>query len=496
LDLKESSYPKSNLAPFVEPTRKSRRHKRVVLITAFSAAFLSGLMLGHHWWRADLTLAVAATLLLLPARRSRLFLPLIVAIGLIIGIWRGYQSNFTYAYIDSSMYQKVTLTGRVADDPVINDRGHLIYSLDRLSFDGRSVSGTLRVRSHWAKLQRGYRIEAKGRLEPTLGSRQAQLGFAQVKVISTRQNWLERLRQNFFAGMRTALPEPLASLALGLLVGTRGLMPEDLQQQLTRVGLSHIVAVSGYNLTIIVQAVYRPLRRRAKFLSIALTLWLVGAFTLVSGFSPSIVRAAIVSTLSLAAGYYGRRAPALTVIALAAVLTTAYRPEYLWQDLGWQLSFLAFFGILVLAPAIEQRLIRRPNGFKKLLLESLSAQLMTFPLIMMVFDRLSLSAPLANLIVLPLIPVTMLSGFIAALAGVFVPSVVGWFAWPASLVIQIILAAVDWLAGQTWAEAATTMSGRELAAWYLIVALFLTILRRGTRAKENQAAVRLAPKTS
>jgi competence protein ComEC len=468
--------------------------KRVVIITAFVAAFLFGLLLGHWRWQADIMLASTAAVLLWPARRTRFILPVLIALGLTLGIYRGYQSNFTYSRLEALLHQKVTLSGQVADDPVHNDKGHLIFSLTNLKLGSQSVPGTIRVRSHWAKLQRGYNVQAVGRLQPTIGSKEAQFGFAQITVLSTRQSRLEQFRQHFFAGMRTALPEPLASLALGLLVGTRGLIPSELQDQLTRVGLSHIVAVSGYNLTIIVTALYRPLRRHSKFLATALPLWLVLTFTVVSGFSPSIVRAAIVSALMLLSAYYGRKPHAVSVIAVAAALTAAVRPEYLWRDLGWQLSFLAFFGILVLAPAIQQRFTRRTNGFKQLVVESLSAQVLTFPLIMLTFDRLSLASPLANLLVLPLIPAAMLSSFIAAMTGIALPAVAGWLAWPAAIILRMMLASVDYLAAKAWAEVTMTLSVGLTWLWYGLLLLWLMSLHRGVNAsKRRQPSLHTQP---
>ncbi|MGQ7346814.1 ComEC/Rec2 family competence protein, partial [Streptococcus suis] len=159
----------------------------------------------------------------------------------------------------------------------------------------------------------------------------------------------EGFRQSFFAGMRTALPEPLASFALGLLVGVRALIPKDLQAQLALVGLSHLVAVSGYNLTILIVASQKALSRFGRGITLAASLWLIGLFLAVAGTSPSIVRASLVAVLALFASAYGRRFNPITLILLAAAATAFVNPVYL-TDLGWLLSFLAFFGILVLAP--------------------------------------------------------------------------------------------------------------------------------------------------
>lgn len=455
----------------------TRPPKRATIITAFGAAFLVGLWLGHLWWQADPYLALMAGLTAVASRRSRLVLAAIITLGLALGMWRGYQSNFTYAHIEALKFHKVALEGTVLDDPVINDRGSLKFSLGQLTHQGQKIPGEVRVTSHYAKLSRGYRVEATGKLYPTVGNKQAAFGFAAVRPLSDHANALEHIRRRFAWGMRNALPEPLSSLALGLLMGTRSQIPQTMQDQLTLVGLTHIVAVSGYNLTILAEATYKPLRRRSRRLATLLTLALVIGFCFITGFSASIVRAAVVSGLSLLVVYYGRTLKPLPLIAMAATITAWFKPEYLWSDLGWQLSFLAFFGILVLAPAVEARWVRRPNAIKSLLIQSLAAQAMTAPLIMAVFGRASNIAPLSNLVVLPLVPGAMLLSFIAGLAGMLVPVISGWLAWPALLWMHLMTQFVVWLS-TIGGESRWYPDPRFMAALYLLLALWPLLLRR------------------
>jgi len=121
------------------------------------------------------------------------------------------------------------------------------------------------------------------------------------------------------------------------------------------VGLTHIIAVSGYNLTIILHAGKRLLGKRSKRISTFLSLALIAVFLLLAGASASIVRAAIVSVLSIAAGYYGRTFKPLNLIVLAAAITAWANPVYVWSDVSWYLSFLAFYGVMVVSPLIQKR---------------------------------------------------------------------------------------------------------------------------------------------
>jgi len=288
-------------------------------------------------------------------------------------------------------------------------------------------------------------------------------------------------------GVKTALPEPIASFGLGLLVGIRALIPKDMQTELTLVGLSHLVAVSGYNLTIIVAAVDRALKRAGRGVALAISLWLIVGFLIVTGASASIVRASLVSVLSLLASFYGLRFNPLTLILLVAGVTAAAEPSYL-TDLGWLLSFLAFFGILVVAPAVEARLGNPKSILVKLFIESFTAQILTLPLILFMFGQLSIVAPFSNLVILPLVPLAMAVSFVAGLAGMLVPAFAGWFAWPAMLVLGFIKAVIDQFAGLPWAGRTDHITlGVMLVMYVIILAGTVAIKRANSRGNRTEA---------
>jgi competence protein ComEC len=240
--------------------------------------------------------------------------------------------------------------------------------------------------------------------------------------------------------MQSALPEPNASFGLGLLIGQRNNLPQELTNQLVMVGLVHIVAVSGYNLTILVRAIGR-LRLGSKYQRLIASLSLITIFIFMTGFSASIVRAALISVLSLWAWYYGRKIRPVLLITFTGALTGFINPFYVWGDLGWYLSFLAFFGVLLIAPVMAKRLFRRePKMLSMVVIETLGAEVMTLPLIMMTFGQLSLIGLVANALVVPLILLTAIAGA----AGMFIPAIAGWLAWPANILLTYILDIVRW----------------------------------------------------
>jgi competence protein ComEC len=205
------------------------------------------------------------------------------------------------------------------------------------------------------------------------------------------------------------------------------------------------------------------------------------------------VRASIVSVLSLLAAFYGRRFNPLTLIMLTAGVTAAYDPKYL-TDLGWLLSFLAFFGILVLAPAIEARVGHPKLVITRLFIESTTAHLLTLPLILYFFSQLSIVAPLTNLIVLPLVPLAMAVSLISGLAGLIVPPFAGWFAWPALLLLGFITKLIDAFAALPWAGRTDHVSLPIMFAMYaLIIAITIALGRANARNRLHSLPPPLKP---
>ena len=153
------------------------------------------------------------------------------------------------------------------------------------------------------------------------------------------------------------------------------------------------------------------------------------------------MRAAIISTLSLGAWYYGKNLKPLLLILLTAALTALWNPLYIWSDIGWYLSFTAFFGVMILGPLVRKRLFKGQHKgiIGELVMETLSAQIMTLPIVLFIFKTSSFIALPANVLVVPLIPLAMLLSFIAGLAGMLIPPLAGWFSFPARYILTYLL---------------------------------------------------------
>lgn len=457
-----------------------RRVRRSWLLGAVLCGVLVGLGMAHHGYgsRADyiwLSLALSPILWL----RRPISVVIALSLGVSLGLWRGDATMLDLSAYDAHAYQKVSVIGRVADDPAYSDDGQLEYYVDNVVLNGDSAPGKIRVKGFAGStaFRRSDTVRITGKLYPALGGRQGSISYSQMELLERSNSWLEQFRRSFFAGVYTALTEPQASLGLGFLVGTRSLLPDDLTEQLRIVGLSHIVAVSGYNLTILVRFARRLGSRFSKRLAVILAAGLVSGFLLVAGASPSITRAAAVTALALTAWFYGRVVSPIMLLLASSALTAMINPLFLWGDLGWWLSFLAFFGILIVAPIVKARFFheRKLGMLANIVLETTSAQIMTVPLIMLIFGELSIISILANVIVLPIVPLAMLTGFAGGISGMLLPTVAGWFSWPAQLTLTFITEVVGLLSLPTWAFIEQKMSIITMLTIYITVVIFCII---------------------
>lgn len=457
---------------------KYRQISRVALIIIFCVAIILGLALGailqplNPWW-----LITAVTLLLCRRRQLLLAIPIVLLVGVIIGWWRGASVMADINNLQAKVGQNVIVQGVLADDPTYSQPQYDMF-LTQVTVNGSQTPGKIRVKTiSYAGMRRGDKIEASGKLYSGFGSYQAMLTYAKVKIIDRTQDPTDWLRRQFAASVRNVLPDTSANLGLGFLLGVSSQLPPDLNSQLKSLGLTHIVVASGYNLTVLVQLAQRLLARRSHLQMTMLSLLLVIGFVAITGLSPSMSRAALISGLSITAWFYGRRAHPAMLIAFTAAVTAVIQPLYIWSDLGWWLSFLAFTGVLLIAPLVQKRFLnnRRPKIIGQVILETLCAEVLTLPLMLTIFGTLPVLSLIANILIVPLIPLAMLFTFVAGAIGWLVPFV----AWPAALLLGFIQQAVSLLAQVPWALQKVNLPVPAMIGIYAgMILMYLIMLRR------------------
>jgi competence protein ComEC len=429
-----------------------------------------------------MAVVIGAGVMAIVAWQSRIWWLPLIALGLVLGLWRAEVYRQQRTILTSQIGHEVSLVGTVVTDPLVNAKHQSDYRIGDLQEDGRPMIGVVRILSTPVRLERGYRVALVGKLGNGYATWDGELFYPKLEIVSSSQSLLERWRQSFFLGIHAALPEPNASFGLGLLIGVGALIPKPLQTELIRVGLSHLVAVSGYNLTIIVRLVVRVLGGLGRNVALVLSLWLICVFVVISGASSSIVRAGVVSIVSLLVGHMGRKVEAVALVAVAAAGTALYNPAY-FNDVGWSLSFLAFFGILVVAPAVMARIGEPRLALGRMMIETLAAEILTLPIIVAEFSQLSVIGLVANLVIEPFVPIAMLVSVVAGLAGLWLPALSDYLAMPANWILSFMLQLIGSMAALPWALTLVSLTTSQMLACYAIIVLLTAVLIRSGRRR-------------
>jgi competence protein ComEC len=250
----------------------------------------------------------------------------------------------------------------------------------------------------------------------------AVMSYPKILILKSHQlnflkEFLLKVKAAFIQRTNELLNEPQSSLSIGVLIGGHANMPQSIVDNFSKTGVSHIIAVSGFNITIIIYALaslaYVLGRRFSFWLAIATII----GFVIITGASASVLRAAIMGFLLLIALNIGRQYSMVPALFFAAFVMLVINPKILFWDVGFQLSFAATMGIIFFMPIFDELTGKMPKmlGAKNLILTTISAIIATLPLILYNFGILSLSAPLVNILILPIVPATMLFGFLTAL---------------------------------------------------------------------------------
>ena len=471
-----------------------QRFRRTTLILVGCLSALAGIGLARKvsFVYSDYLLLFLPALLLIK-KKNLASLIIVITLGLLVGLWRGGLYMQKLGDLKALTLRPVTIQAVASSDAVYASGSQLQFTASQVQLiepHHQNLAGNFKLSGFGVKMvYRGDVVRVSGKLYPTRGANQATIGYAQLSVIAQSHSWFNDLSRKFSTGMQNALPEPLASFGMGLLIGQRINMPALVTAELTAVGLVHIVAVSGYNLTILIRAIQR-FRLRSKYQQLIASLALIGVFVTITGFSASIVRAALVSSLSLWAWYYGRKIRPIVLISFAAALTGMLNPFYIWGDLSWYLSFLAFFGVMIIAPVIQARFFKRtPKFLTIVLLETLSAELMTLPIIMMTFSQLSLIAIVANLLVVPLVPWAMLLAAVGGTAGAVIPQLAGWLAWPANLLLTYMLDVIHLMAAIPSVLVHASINATYMIIFYAILLAVVLTAHKKSKDKKLQTSL-------
>lgn len=405
--------------------------------TLSGLSFLGGVFAAGTGWGFYFTflLTTLLTIRLLLARPRR---ALLVIPGVILGF---FYYHLFLNWVETTTQLKPsadgTFQGVVVSEAKKYERVQLL-ELRLLPPGQGKIEALLPLTLH---VNYGDVLKIKGSIEPPAQKADKPKVFSPTveKIASRRGFWLKQklleLKEKFILKYQRFLPAEAAALISGLTFGGRADFSPELKEAMIRSGTTHLVALSGYNISVVVHAVAAAfgfwLNRRLTFF---LTSIFILLFVLMTGGEASIVRAAIMGFLLLAARESGRVSKLDNVLILTAAGMTLFNPTLPVYDIGFQLSFLSLIGIVYLAPALVriwgwEKADAGFLGWRENLTLTVSAQAAVLPILIHHFREFSLTAVAANTLILGTVPAAMFLGFILAALGFvseYLGIVVGW----------------------------------------------------------------------
>jgi competence protein ComEC len=410
--------------------------------------------------------------------------------------------------------EKVILTGTVGEEPAVKEQTVQLTVLgDSISLFGKKekISEKILVSAGlFPEFKYGDYIEAEGKIEKpqnfstTTGNSFDYAGFlakddifyemsfAQVKILSSGhgtfiKNGLYLFKNAFMGKINMLMREPESALLGGLLLGAKNSLGKDWQNEFRQAGVSHIVALSGYNITIVAVGIMAVLAFLPRFLAMSFGAIGILLFAVMTGGSATVLRASVMALLVLLAKATGRTYDVTRALLVAGIFMLIQNPKILVFDISFQLSFLSTVALIFVSPIIERKMtfITEKYKLRELIVATISTQIFVLPFIFYKMGMISLVSLPVNLLILPFIPAIMLFGFIAGMLG-FISAL---FAWPFALVTSGLLTYTLWVI-DTFAR--LPFSSLNIAnfplGWVIIIyAIFIAVILYNKRDEKYQA---------
>jgi len=432
-----------------------------VIISGFAVGIFFRSFFELGWSFAMLILAVGIFLFLFSRLKpgdTQVFISIfILTFGLGVLRYEIKDTSAISAELKPKIGHEVLLKGFIAEEPDERENS------TRLIFKSETGDKILLVTNRYPEFSYGDMAEVGGTLEEPDNFADfdykaylakddvfIEMVFPEIKKIGSGAGWkgkhvLLGLKNKYLENLSEVLPEPQASFIGGLTIGARKSMRAEILEQFRKVGVIHIVVLSGYNITIVAKAFagvlgsFLPRVFAAGFGMLGIFL-----FAILAGASATVVRASIMASILYFAGLSGKVYQAKVALFAAGFLMLLYNPKILRFDLGFQLSFLASIGLLYFSPYFEKFVQWLPKKFnlREYGLATLSAQVAVLPVLLQNSDSLSLFSLPANLLILIFVPATMFFGFLSGvLAWIHL-----WVAYPFSWVTYFLSSYELWIA--------------------------------------------------
>ncbi len=443
--------------------------------------FILGIILGNYvdlpsFFLLGILVLSLVTSIYLYFKKSKILDYLLLFTLFLAGFWRyelktqDFPLNHVSNFLD--LDQQVTVTGQIVADPdVREDKTYLTVATSKLEWENKCLNTTgkilVKIRQPTFAFNYGDLIQLKGYLHTPLSRRnpgafdyQRYLSikgiYGLVSLSSTEKvKIIENQAGNFFISniviptkkfvkkiFAETLDQPHQALLAGFVLGERRQIPEEIYQMFTRTGTLHLLAVSGFNVGVILLFLLAivKLLRIPKWINLVILLLGILLFSFITNNQPSVVRASIMAALFLLGFYLEREPNFVNIISFAALLILFYSPLSFFE-VSFQLSFAATFGIGFMIPKIENILPQSNFPLKRTIKNwfiipisvSIAATFFTLPLNSYYFNRFSPVVVVSNLILVPLTGLAVIIGCLSSILGVF------------SLSLAKIISACNWV---------------------------------------------------
>lgn len=343
-------------------------------------------------------------------------------------------------------------------------------------FDYRSYLRTLHI--HWL-------FKVKGASSVTAV---APEGLGQYNIL----RWTDWTRHKLGSAVEQLFPEPHAGYMKGLIIGMATDIDPGTYGQFSQLGLTHILAISGTHVAVYVASLLLILSwlRLTRETALTIVLILVPAYVLLSGGSPSVIRAGMMSMIGLYMARRGLARDGLQMISAAALLMMWWDPYFL-LSVSFQLSFLVTAGLMIYMPLINRLFSGWPKSLAATASVTVTAQLISFPVTILYFNQFSLLSFVANFLLVSLISAIVLPlGTVAMLLSFIWVPLAKPLAWIAMQLNQLTFVSVEWMNSLPgfvliWA----TPPLLWIAAYYAVLYALLYLLHRGNGKQQETAFV-------
>jgi competence protein ComEC len=468
----------------------------IIFAVSFGNAFLL------FAWGFILMATFLAAFLLKVSDNIRVFFYLfLVALGFSLGAGRVALSPDYSHELDSYIGQKLEFVGTVVRAPDEQE------TQTKLVVEPKSHHARiLLVIERYPQYALGDQVSVRGKLTAPKNQVSATSTFDYVSYLAKDGIYYEMYRpivdktasasglnswlnasQNYLAKTLSAiLPEPQAGLLGGILLGMRQGIGTEISKAFTSAGVSHILVLSGYNITLAAEVILRAFSFLPRVIGGISGMIVIIFFGMIAGGGAVVWRAVGMAMIALYARLTGRLFNVASAMLFTAVVFSLINPQSIVSDLGLQLGFLALLGLVYLSPIIEQKFLMRVTErftLRETAATTFGAQIAVLPLIWYATGKVTLIGFVSNLLILPLVPSIMIWGAIAITGAFFSPILVWPISFSCYLLLSLVIYLVNFFAGLPFGSVSFS------APFWLVIFVYLALLACVVHWWRNQPRV-------